>query len=90
VIDGPAHLAALGLSLLQHLVKDIGLDPECYVQVERVLLLELERCARHLKKGQAGAVVHLEEGVEPAAFIDLERADQPKPEEILVEAARLL
>src|SRR5215469_646118 len=78
VVDGPAHLAALGLPLLQHLVKDIGLDPECYVQVERVLLLELERRPRHLKKGQTRAVVHLEE------------ADQTESEEILVEAACLL
>src|SRR5215469_9029479 len=89
VVDGPAHLAALGLPLLQHSVEDIGLDPECYVQVERVLLLEFERRARHLEKGKARAVIHLEKGVETAAFVDLERADQTKPEEILVEAARL-
>jgi hypothetical protein len=89
VVDGSAHLAALGLPLLQHLVKDVGLDPECYVQVERVLLLELERRPRDLKKGEAGAVIHLEERVEPATLVDLERADQTKPEEILVEAACL-
>src|SRR5215472_9322875 len=90
VVDGPAYLAALGLPLLQHSVKDIGLDPKCYVQVERVLLLELERRARHLKKGQTRAVIHLEERMEPAAFVDLERADQTEPQEILVEAACLL
>jgi hypothetical protein len=59
------------------------------VQIEGVLPLELERRARDLKKGEAGAVIHREEGVQPAAFIDLERTNQAQTEEILIESPRL-
>src|SRR6516162_848110 len=90
VINRPAHLAALALRLVEHVVENIGLDPEGDVQVERVLLLEVEGHARHLEEGEAGAVIHLEEGVQPAALIDLERADQATTEEILIENPRLL
>jgi GAF domain-containing protein len=41
-----------------------------------VLALEVERLARHLEEGEAGAIVHLEEGVQCAPLIDREGADQ--------------
>src|SRR6516162_2431819 len=90
VVDRPADLAALGLPLLQHAVKGIGLDPQRDVQIERVLLFEIEGLAGHFEKRKAGAVVHLEEGMKPAALIDLKRANQAQTEEILVEDPRLL
>src|SRR5271165_3561691 len=90
VVDRPADLATLALPLLQHAVECIGLDPEGDVQIERVLLFEIEGLTGHLEKREAGAVVHLEEGVQPATLIDLERADQAQTEEILIKDPRLL
>ena len=63
-----------GFEILQH-----GLHHE---------YLEFERLAGGLKKRQARAVVHREKGVEPAALVDLERADQAEAEEILVKPPR--
>src|SRR5712691_3960821 len=90
VIDRTAHLAALRLSFLQHALESVVLDAERDVQIERILLLEVERRARHLEEGEAGAVIHLEEGMKRTAPVDLKGADQTKTEEILVKGPRLL
>src|SRR5215831_6377277 len=90
VIDRSSDLAAFGLSLLQHIVEDIGLDPERDMQIQGVLLFEVEGLAGDLEEGEARPVVHLEKGVKPAPLVDLERADQAKPEEIFIEDPRLL
>jgi hypothetical protein len=60
------------------------------MQVKRVLALEVERSARNFEKCEAGPVVHLKKAVQPTSLVDLERADEPKAEEILVEAASFL
>ena len=86
MVDRPAHLSTLGLGLIQHGVEGLGLDPERDVQIQRVLALEVERRTGHLEEGEAGAVVHLEEGMERRAFLYLERADHPQTEEILVKS----
>ena len=86
MVDRPAHLSTLGLGLIQHGVEGLGLDPERDVQIQRVLALEVERRTGHLEEGEAGAVVHLEEGMERPAFVYLERADHPQTEEILVKS----
>src|ERR1700738_3560541 len=88
MIDRPANLSAFGLALLQHIVERVRLDPECYVQIQGILLLEIKGHIGHFEKREAGAVVHLEESMEPAALVDLERADQAEAEEILVKPPR--
>jgi len=88
MVDRSADLPAFGLGLLQHIVERIGLDAERDVQIQGILLLEIEGHAGHLEKREARAVIHLEEGVEPAALVDLERADQAEAEEILVKPPR--
>src|SRR5262249_24536200 len=90
VVDGAAYLPVFGLPPLQHALENIGLDTERDVQIQRVLIFEIERRAWYLEEGKARAVVHLEEGMECAALVDLERADEAKSEEILVEDPRLL
>src|SRR5262249_30203968 len=75
VVDWPAHLKRAVAALLQHPFEDVIIDAERDVEVERVLALEVERPARHLEEGEAGAVVHLEEGVQRAPLIDREGAD---------------
>src|SRR6516162_2419035 len=89
VIDRAAQLADLRFSLIQHAVESVILDAERDVQIMRILVLELERRTGHLEKSEAGAVIHLEKGVERAPFVDLESADQRKAEEILIEASGL-
>src|SRR3954468_10501657 len=76
VVDRAAHLNRAGTALLQHAFEDVVVDTERDVEVERVLALEVERLARHLEEGEAGAIVHLEEGVQRAPLIDREGADQ--------------
>src|SRR3954453_12669367 len=76
VVDRAAHLNRAGAALLQHAFEDVVVDAERDVEVERVLALEVERLAWHLEEGEAGAIVHLEEGVQPAPLIDREGADQ--------------
>src|ERR671928_218329 len=66
VVDRAVHLNRAGAALLQHAFEDIVIDAERDVEVERVLALEVERLARHLEEGEAGAIVHLEEGVQRA------------------------
>jgi hypothetical protein len=95
VIDRAVSFSSCRFCLVQHLVERLGFDAEGDMQIQRILALELERCARHLEKGQARPIVHLEKSVQraPAARrgpADLERADKAKAEEILVEAAGLL
>jgi hypothetical protein len=74
-------------------------DFECDVQVEIVLFLELEILAvlaRHFEEGEAGAILHLVEGVQHARLaaglrrLDLEGVDEWEAEEVLVELPRLL
>src|SRR3954447_12598229 len=60
------------------------------MQVQRVLPLEVERFPRNLEKREARSVVHFEEAVQAAPRVDLERADEPQAEEVLVETARFL
>ena len=60
------------------------------MQIQRVLAFEIEGRAGHLEEGEAGAVIHLEEGVERPTFVYLESADHPQAEEILVKSPRLL
>jgi hypothetical protein len=78
------------LPLLQHVVKDIGFDPERDVQIGRVLVFEFERQARHFEKRETGAVIHLEKRMLPAALVDLERAGETQAKKILVKDPRLL
>jgi hypothetical protein len=85
-----ADLPPFRLPLLQHAVESIGLDPERDVQIQGVLALELEGQARHLEKGEAGAVIHIKKRMQSATRVDLERADKPQAEEILVKGPRLL
>lgn len=59
MIDRPAHLAALGLRLLQHAVENIGFDAERDVQIKLILALELEWRAGYLEKREARTVIHL-------------------------------
>ena len=61
---------------MQHAFEGVGLDAERDVEVQRVLALEVERRARHFEEGEAGAIVHLEEGMQRPALIDREGADQ--------------
>src|SRR5205814_10698710 len=89
MVDGPAHLPTLGLGLLQHGFEGLGLDPEGDVQIQRVLALEVEGRAGHLEEGEAGAVIHLEEGMECPTFVYLKSADHAQTEEILVKSPRL-
>ena len=42
------------------------------------------------EEGEAGAVVHLEEGMERPTFVYFESTDHPQTEEILVKSPRLL
>ena len=51
------------------------------MQIQRVLALEVERRAGHLEKGEAGAVIHLEEGMERPTFVYLKSADHAQTEE---------
>src|SRR5580658_9894118 len=90
MVDRSTHLDPFGLPLLQHALEYVGFDPEGDVQIQRILAFELERRVRRLEKSEAGAVIHLEKGMECAPLIDLERADQPKSEEILVKGSGLL
>src|SRR5262252_366709 len=90
VVDRPAHLSTLGLGLIQHRLEGLGLDPERDVQIQRVLALEVEGRTGHFEEGEAGAVVHLEKGMERPAFVYLESADHPQTEKILVKSPRLL
>src|SRR4051794_33324177 len=76
VVDWAAHLNRAGAALLQHAFEDLVVNAERDVEVERVLALEVERLARHLEEGEAGAIVHLEEGVQRAPLIDREGTDQ--------------
>src|SRR4051812_26244083 len=76
VVYRAAHLNGAGSALLQHAFEDVVVDAERDVEVERVLALEVERLAWHLEEGEAGAIVHLEEGVQRAPLIDREGADQ--------------
>jgi hypothetical protein len=46
--------------------------------------------SRALEQGEAGAVIHLEEGMERPTFVYLENTDHPQAEEILLESPRLL
>jgi hypothetical protein len=85
MIDRPAHLAALGLRLLEHAVENIGFDAEGDVQIKRILALELEWRAGDLEKREARAVIHLKKRMKRAAFVDLERTNQSQPEKILVK-----
>src|SRR5947207_9446245 len=78
VVDRAAHLSTLGLGLLQHRFEGLGLDPERDVQIQRVLAFEIEGRAWHLEEGEAGAVIHLEEGVERPTFVYLESTDHPQ------------
>src|ERR1700745_2298332 len=89
VVDRPANLSTLRLGLLQHRVEGLGLDPEGDVQIQRVLALEVEERAGHLEEGEAGAVIHLEEGMERPTFVYLKSADHAQTEEILVKSPRL-
>src|SRR5437016_10784534 len=68
MVDRPTHRSSFCLRLLQHALKGLRLDPERYVQIQRVLLLEIERQARHLKEGEARAVIHLEEGMKRSSI----------------------
>src|ERR1700730_14693073 len=89
MIDRAAHLFSFRLRFSQHRFEDVVVDGERDVQVERILPLEFERLAGGLKKRQARAVRHLEEGVQGALLVDLERADQRQAEKFLVEHPRL-
>jgi hypothetical protein len=60
------------------------------VQVERVLGFEIERRSRNFEESEAGAIIHLEEGVKRTTLIDFEGTDQAKTEEILVKGPSLL
>src|SRR5215469_16335478 len=82
VVDRPAHLSTLGLGLIQHRLEGLGLDPERDVQIQRVLALEVEGRTGHFEESEAGAVVHLEKGMERPTFT--------QTEEILVKSPRLL
>src|SRR6516225_7073002 len=90
MVDRATHLSTLRLGLLQHGVEGLGLDPECDVQIQRVLALEVEGRTGHFEKGEAGAVIHLEEGMERPAFVYLESANHPQTEKILVKSSPLL
>ena len=59
------------------------------MQIQRVLALEVEGRAGHLEEGEAGAVIHFEEGMERPTFVYLKSADHPQTEEILVKSPRL-
>src|SRR3954453_2578121 len=76
VVDRAAHLNRAGAALLQHAFEDVVVDAERDVEVERVLALKVERLAWYLEEGEAGAIVHLEEGMQRAPLIDREGADQ--------------
>src|SRR5689334_6669803 len=89
VVDRPANLSTLGLGLIQHGIEGLGLNPERDVQIQRFLALEVEGRTGHFEEGEAGAVVHREEGMERPALVYLESADHPQTEEILVKCARL-
>jgi hypothetical protein len=57
------------------------------VQVQRVLALEVEGRTGHFEEGKAGAIVHLEEGMERPAFV----ADRdPTPAQIGSPNQRLI
>src|SRR5437867_3244072 len=81
MIDRSANFSAFAPRLLQHIVECFGLDAERDVQIQGILLLEIKGHAGYLEKREARAVIHLEEGVEPAALVDLEGADQAQAEE---------
>jgi hypothetical protein len=52
VVDRAAHLAALGLALVEHRLELLRLDRERDVQVENALRLELERRVGHIEEGE--------------------------------------
>src|ERR1700759_2620166 len=90
MINRSAHLVPFVFGFLQHVVKDIGFAAEGDVKIERVLSLEVEWPIRDFEKSQTGTVIHFEKSMQRTALADLERADTPKPEKILVKAPGLL
>ena len=90
VVYRTADFPTFGLALPQHTLECVVLDPERDMQIQRVLVLEIERRARHLEEGEARAIIHFEESVKGTALIDLKCADQPETEKFLVEGPCLL
>src|SRR6516162_9920237 len=57
VVDRSAHFHGAVATLLEHAVEHVVVNGECYMQVEAVLLLEVERLVRRLKKGEARTIL---------------------------------
>ena len=53
VVDRSAYFHGAFPPFVEHVLEDVVVDGECYVQVEAVLLLEFERLVRGLEKGEA-------------------------------------
>ena len=86
MIDRSAHLDPLRPGLVQHPIEYVGFDAERDVKIKRVLPLEVERFSGNLEKCKTGRIVHLEKTVQATSLVNLEGTDEPKAEEILVEA----
>src|SRR5262249_59395211 len=84
VVYRSAHFHGAVATLFEHALEHVVVNGECYMQVEAVLLLEVERLVRRLKKGEARTVLHLEERVQRLPALDLQGADQVQPEKCLL------